>query len=99
MKSARDPDPSWALHLDPRTRWWQMSLQPGPGAKYGKTEEAGLEVPGANPTELAGDSSDSGPPGASPEGSTPCLLMVWPLPSGPLLAPLAKVGSLPGQAG
>lgn len=56
-----------------------MSLEPGPGrgtwwgAKYAKTEEAGLQVPGVNPTELAGDSSDSGPPGPSPEGSTPCL--------------------------
>ena len=46
-------------------------------------------MPGVNPTELAGDSSDSGPLGPSPEGPTPCL-MVWPLPSPPLLAPLSK---------
>lgn len=80
-----------------------MSLEPGPGrgtwwgAKYAKTEEAGLQVPGVNPTELAGDSSDSGPLGPSPEGSTPCL-RDWPLPSQPLLAPLAQEGGLPGQA-
>lgn len=72
--------------------WW--------GANYEKTEEAGLEVPGVNPPPLSWLGTAVTQPlwALLQNVPHPVCLRVWPLPSQPLLAPLAKEGGLSGGA-